>query len=413
MNGRDIMIEKKFSVVEGGMDRLKAICDEALVMQYSADAQPEATKRLEWELSAIEKTDSAFVFLYLRDMIATLGLKGYEYMIRGTAGSSIVAYLCGISKVDPFEYDLSPEFVFGFNGNKELNLDINIPEAYLPAAKTLYEGIDGIKAVIELENDERSIPCKRLMLIPDGSDIPIVRDSNDEWELRDSFFVQNILTCSGLDMMEPLFKTTGVNPEDISLNDEKVISFFNGYDESEAYFEGIPGFEILSSMKSEDVYKPENILSVLKDCKAGSYTDFARAQSLVHGTGVWIDNQDQLVRSGIADIGSIITDREDVFDLCIAKGFDREFAFKVAEDVRRGKAAKGKSAFWDEAKNSLLAVGTPEWYVKACEKIEYLFPRAHSLSNMLRDWYLAWFKVHYPDEFKQIISDKKCHLSGL
>lgn len=399
------MIEKKYPVVEGGMDRLKAICDEKLAIMYSADTQAEAAKRLEWELSAIKRTDTVFVFLYLRDMVASLGLKEYEYMTRGASGSFIVAYLCGISQIDPLEYNLSPEYVFGFNGDKEPVLDINIPEAYLSAAKAFYEGIDGIKAVIELENDERSIPCKRLMLIPEGSDVPVIHDSNDEWELRDRFFVQNILTCSGLDMMESLFKATGVKPGDISLNDERMISFFNGYDGSCSYFEGIPGFEALSQIESENVYKPENILSVLKDCAPKSYNDLARIQSLAHGTGVWIDNQDQLIRSGIADIRCIIADREDVFDQCITKGLDRELAFKVAEDVRKGKVAKGKSAVWDEAKNALFAAGTPEWYVTACEKIEYLFPRAQSLSYMLRDWYLAWFKVYCPEQFKNALPD--------
>ena len=395
---------KQYPKLDNSGVALRDICETTLVIKYEEDTLSRAKKRLDWELTAIERTGAEFAFIYLKMMIEKLGLKPYQYMTRGMVGSSIVAYLCGISKMDPLVYNLSPEFEFGFNRDKEPVMDINIPEAYLSDAKAFYEGLDGIKTVIELENDERSIPCKRLMLIPEGSDIPVIRDNNDEWELRDRFFVQNILTCSGLDMMEPLFKSTGVNPEDISLNDEKVISFFNGYDGSDSYFEGIPGFETSSRGGAENVYKPENILSVLKDCKAESYLDFARIQSLVQGTGVWIDNQDQLVRSGIVGIGSIIADREDVFDHCIAKRLDRELAFKVAEDIRKGKVAKGKSAVWDEAKNALLAAGTPDWYVTACEKIGYLFPRAHSLSYMLRDWDLAWFKVYYPKQFESALS---------
>ena len=61
--------------------------------------------------------------------------------------------------------------------------------------------------------------------------------------------------------------------------------------------------------------------------------------------------------------------------------------------MRKGKRINEK----DE--KLMIANDVPEWYIGSCKKIHYLFPRTQCISYTLNLWKLAYFKIHYPDEF--------------
>lgn len=67
------------------------------------------------------------------------------------------------------------------------------------------------------------------------------------------------------------------------------------------------------------------------------------------------------------------------------------------EAVRKGKVAKGKEPKWkDEYIPLMLEHDVPEWYIKSCEKIKYMFPKAHAAAYVTNAFRIAWFKVHIP-----------------
>lgn len=69
----------------------------------------EAYKRLDYELSVIEKTGFEDYFLLVREFAKATRDRGIFFGVRGSAAGSLVSYCIDITDVDPLEYDLTFE----------------------------------------------------------------------------------------------------------------------------------------------------------------------------------------------------------------------------------------------------------------------------------------------------------------
>ena len=64
---------------------------------------------------------------------------------------------------------------------------------------------------------------------------------------------------------------------------------------------------------------------------------------------------------------------------------------------RKGKVKKGGfQEGWEEA---MRAHNVPDWYIESLAKIGYLFPKAHAVAYVMMAFRIAWFKVHKPLAF--------------
>lgn len=66
------------------------------------------------------------------------------------------------------------------------------------------------------------------------------------------------------------------------------------------------------------------------------------------------------------------------------------------EIVRKGKAEK---CLTEKYRQTMLSHGVPEWYVKSCMKIGYLFPKAHIVSYLVNALRIGWYKLYHPTAF--------------
>ena len=63
------------------------------------------------------------------------------------------------------------------------------------------------------------------------------------------------------------------------------------------------------------------------------------------------------------------------------------------ESVRKGRGLRPE---WEE---EMRSNDVPEWYLDSCNKIKYMFPKAHAVAYVLMAFRIAYYKVHYPKEF--------------
>lgn len=85
--------------------KLKSLCYEGISYRYQV-ASPQIEERIAKELEVIEKKGYLAYFLVTWDIIHFAKSQGFFHVGRGSGANSIVAYLLGITDVDPLELDL-------------------------------------------------------------------------------------------------------------------------------------------------------------------------------------------------------------------------------------------------------------------------------------------------------------------
>lgn len=91
--------------VEADFELLKKLCEEGFPKRYSNPSQ-KVKERLEVELKVIREMNFVSYFLINWDIVNYSKQKGFVHVGRGSGANSIVAYLIGITDVDPIELDL-------------------------------------------------------------------------------------------------------------------------------------------------------------------------------------------------------------------------------------------------------------------------------------------------------------------
>lgn len=173
-------------------------------------------------------------------------------------------------------------------------------------------------------------------------------------------------------MLEDL---TGIDASQIPLDDSETLKLFKT-----SKTIGIPEFGTSFNRRVLDVVKVKNFGDIVKVC------------GLTHGTNVWNNNAEELIREG-KDFSKIITMRDDILNYLSSIGVEDTIAFKIMETVRKGKPLS------EEQIEIMRKHNVPNWYIESCRKIQYLFPKAHAVAYSMMAFRIAYFKAHYPLEF--------------
>ena len=129
---------------------------------------------------------------------------------------------------------------------------------------------------------------------------------------------------------------------------------------------------------------------MIDDTHPKCFSDLVRISGFSHGTNVWLGNAQDLIKAGTCTLQNAISARDDIMMYLIHKGVDPLLAFKTMENVRKNRGIA------PDVVEILKKASIPDWYIESCQKIEYLFPRAHATAYVMMAYRIAFCKVHYP-----------------
>ena len=346
-------------------------------------------------------------------------------------------------------FDIPFETFLGFKGNKEPDIDLNFSGDYQSKAhkytevifgdgQTFRAGTIGTLAdktafgYVKHYYEERGVPKRNceidrivqgcvgvrrttgqhpggIIVLPLGENIysftPVQHPANDmttdiitthfDYHSIDHNLLKlDILGHDDPTMIRMLQDLTGVDPQTIPLDSPEVMSLFQNTSALGIEPEDIGGCKLGALGIPE--FGTDFAMQMLIDTKPQAFSDLVRIAGLSHGTDVWLGNAQTLIQEGKATISTAICTRDDIMTYLIGKGLDSEEAFTIMERVRKGAVANGKCKEWPEYKQDMLDHGVPDWYVWSCEKIKYMFPKAHAAAYVMMAWRIAWCKVFYP-----------------
>ncbi|MBE7034986.1 MAG: PolC-type DNA polymerase III [Ruminococcaceae bacterium] len=375
--------------------------------------------------------------------------KHVEFVLDGSfsMGADMPDKLCPAcgAKYKKDGYDIPFETFLGFDGDKEPDIDLNFSGEYQSVAHKYTETLFGkgnvfragtigtlaentamgyVRKYAELNGITLTkAQMKRLslglegvkrttgqhpggvMIVPRANEVyeftPIQHPANDtESDIITTHFDYHsisgrllkldILGHDDPSMIRMLEDLTGLDARTIPIDDKATMSLFTSTEALGVTPEDI-GSEVGTFAVPE--FGTRFVRQMLLDTKPTTFSELIRISGLSHGTDVWTNNAQDLVRAGTATLPEVICTRDDIMLYLLQHDLPPLTSFKIMEKVRKGKGLA------PEDEELMREKGVPGWYINSCKTIKYMFPKAHAAAYVTMAFRIAYFKVHYPISF--------------
>ncbi|MDJ1645600.1 PolC-type DNA polymerase III [Mycoplasma sp. M5725] len=241
-----------------------------------------------------------------------------------------------------------------------------------------------------------------IIIIPKDKDITDFTPVNypasekNEWKtthfeykaLHDSILKLDLLGHDDPTAIKMIEELTQKSVKEIPFNDPDVISLFRSAEKLNINEATILG-ETTGAMGLPE-YGTELVRSMLRETQPRSFADLIRVSGLSHGTNVYQNNAQDLMQKKGYKLSQTIACRDDIMDFLVTKNVDKLQAFRIMENVRKGKGLSSDDEIL------LKKHGINQDYIDSMNKIEYMFPKAHAAAYSMMAYWIAYTKLYDP-----------------
>ncbi|TYP54289.1 PolC-type DNA polymerase III [Thermosediminibacter litoriperuensis] len=264
--------------------------------------------------------------------------------------------------------------------------------------KRLAAGITGVKrttgqhpgGLMVLPKDKEIFEFTPIQYPADDKESGVITTHFDYHSISERLLKLDLLGHDDPTVIKMLEEETGIDAKKIPLDDRATMAIFSSLEPLGLKLEDV-GTTVGTLGVPE--FGTRFVRQMLEETRPTTFSELIRISGLSHGTDVWLNNAQDLIKNKVATLKEVIATRDDIMIHLIEKGIDHKVAFNIMERVRKGKGLK------PEEEQILTENGIEQWFIDSCKKIKYMFPKAHAVAYVIMAFRIAYFKVHYPEAF--------------
>lgn len=376
------------------------LCDEIqnkLQEKYGENPDSLITQRFEEEWNAVKLSDMIFDIAALYEIALWLKQNNYPYWLRGTAGSSFLLYLLGITQGNPLP-----------------------SHCYCPKCKTVYwnhlysDGFD-VPQTMQCENDGS-------FLIPDGHNIP--------WQIAWGY--DNFQASLYIDLPTNLYShfCDVMSVHWLQIIDDKNIPVCEGGEkrhikQSRLNLQFIlkedkvsPNFYRQQIKATDSRYILQNWKSIFADSflaedegpqkpEPKCIADLVSLMGCSYINKTWDDTAKLMITEFGYSLADLIIFKDDVYSYLINHGLSEKAAWYAMHLSRLDVNKKdGFPLATDEMKSA-----HDKWVLNRFHRATYFFPKSHEIEYMLFRLKIHIDSLEQADREKKLLDDVKFNLS--
>jgi len=310
---------------------LEAKCSAHIDEKIKPEQMTTAKKRLQWELKMIQEHRLAVIFLHLHQYMEMAGITAEEVLHRGFLPCSVVAYLLGLTSLNPITYGLPTELFYGKYKNDSFvyelpSLEFAVSHKTRERSFDILKRLPGVGDAVELGWEHQLwiafLPQENAPEIG-----PVFHKDNGSTcavfyqEAKEKCWYWGISADQHLEHLSLLYQRTGVRPENIDPGDQGVLDYLRNGTVSPR--EVLCPADLRLETLGLGILTPkfEELVSLLNPA---SFNDFVKITGLLYCSGAWTEKIQSMVKTGELTIKNIFATREDIKEYLVGKGIPSE-----------------------------------------------------------------------------------------